>query len=51
VAVLVIASFMVCAFGVDFKDVRKDNGSGYNEHRPDHPQYKLSLTEKTQQLR
>jgi hypothetical protein len=42
---------MVCAFCVDFKDVRKDDCSGYNEHRPGHPQYKLSLTKKTQQLR
>jgi hypothetical protein len=50
VAGFVIVSFMASALRVDFEDVRKDDGSTCNEHRPNHPQYKLSLTEKIQQL-
>jgi hypothetical protein len=47
---LVIVGFMMSALGVDFENVRKNNCSNRNEHRPNHPQYKLTLTKKIQQL-
>jgi hypothetical protein len=40
----------VSALCVNFEDMRKDDCSNCNEHRPDHPQYKLALTKKIQQL-
>lgn len=45
-----IVSFVMSALGVDFEDVRKDDRANYDQYCPNHPQYKLTLSKKIQQL-